>query len=267
MAESELRQTCPECRDTGWVRSERDPNKYVPCECRDDLRTRLSLERAGIPARYREATLSQAVTGPKENRTVANANAKATDFASAYGLVRSSDSRGLLIQGTYGVGKTHLACAVLNELAIDKKVTVYFSDFALLLNEIKGTFDPSSDLTANDVLRPVLKSDVLLLDDLGSEKASEFVTETLGTIINYRYLNEKPLIVTTNYLDSPETLVEVGALEKGDTNLLRQVKEFNQRRGRTLEERIGGRLRSRLFEMADTVIMVGRDRRKQRHTQ
>jgi DNA replication protein DnaC len=93
------------------------------------------------------------------------------------------------------------------------------------------------------VLAPVFEAEVLVLDELGASKPTDWVRDMMMQIINMRYNGKKLTIFTTNYLDEPST-----------------------KREETLEDRIGVRLRSRLFEMCRTVLVDGDDYRQTLNT-
>ncbi len=114
-----------------------------------------------------------------------------------------------------------------------------FYDTRDLLRVIRSTYDPSIRTTELEVLRPVMTVDLLVLDDLGAEKTSEWVEETMNLIVNTRYNERRVTIFTSNYLDIPDDT---------DSN--------------SLLFRIGHRMRSRLHEMCDFLEMDGADYRE-----
>jgi DNA replication protein DnaC len=155
---------------------------------------------------------------------------------------------GLLFIGPCGVGKTHLAIAVLQELINTKEAQCYFIDFRNLIRKIQSTYSPDSTLTESEIFAQILQKDVLVLDELGAKRTTAWVEETIFYIINDRYNNKKLTIFTSNYLDQDE---------EEDTR-----ESFFKRRGDSLVDRIGTRLRSRLYEMCKLVEMEGDDYRK-----
>ncbi len=146
--------------------------------------------------------------------------------------------QGLLLMGPVGVGKTHLAVSMLKGLTERGGFSCLFYEFGSLLKEIQDSYNSHTQTSELGVLSPVLNTDVLVLDELGASKPTDWVRDTMAHIINTRYNDRKHTIFTTNYLDE------------------RQGNE------ETLEDRIGIRLRSRLFEMCRTVEIKGADYRR-----
>jgi DNA replication protein DnaC len=208
------------------------------CRCRTQHNQEKLLEAARIPRRYNECSL-QNYYPVKGNGTQLRA------FNYAFRLVREYPAvdRGLLLMGTCGVGKTHLSVAILRGL-IEKGIPCLFYEFGALLKEIQNSYNPVSQTSELKVLAPVFESEVLVLDELGASKPTDWVRDTMMQIINTRYNDKKLTIFTTNYLDGRRT-----------------------ERDETLEDRIGVRLRSRLFEMCKTVQIEGEDYRKKFDTQ
>ena len=116
-------------------------------------------------------------------------------FPSANNL--RDQGRGLLLEGQPGVGKTHLAVAVLKQVIETSGARGLFYDTRDLLRVIRSTYDPINKTQEMDVLRPVMEADLLVLDDLGAEKTSEWVEETLNLIVNSRYSENRTTIFTS----------------------------------------------------------------------
>ena len=146
--------------------------------------------------------------------------------------------RGLLFMGPAGVGKTHLAVAIIKGL-IGKGFGGVFCEFGSLLKEIQDSYNPISKSSELKVLAPVYETDVLVLDELGATIPTDWVRDTMYQIINKRYNDRKLTIFTTNYSDA----------RRSD-------------RDQVLEDRIGTRLRSRLYEMCIKIVLDGGDYRR-----
>lgn len=223
--------TCQSCSGTGW---ELIIDKGVrPCHCRSrERRANLGVG-ARIPRLYSQSTL-QTYQPSKGNLSQLRA------FNYAHTLVRDYPivERGLLFMGSVGVGKTHLSIAILKGL-IEKGVSGRFYEYRGLLKEIQSSYNPNTNTTEMEILAPLFECEVIVLDELGASRPSEWVQDTIGLIINARYNEKKLTILTTNYLD-----------------------EHQSSEDETLGDRIGVRLRSRLYEMCTTVLMEGDDYRQ-----
>ena len=112
-------------------------------------------------------------------------------------LINGETNMGLFITGTYGVGKTYLASCIANE-TIKNNITVIFGTLIQLLDFIKDTYKDynTSDKEYLDLYSSI---DLLIIDDLGKEKPTEWVLEKLFLIVNNRYNNYLPIVITTNY--------------------------------------------------------------------
>jgi len=153
------------------------------------------------------------------------------------------EKTGLLFIGPIGTGKTHLAVGIIQELMRGKGVHCLFCDYRELLKEIQNSYNPSVQATELGILRPVFDAEVLVLDELGAVKPTEWVWDTVSHILNTRYNNKRTTIITTNFSDQAA----------GQTSGPRAARE------ETLGDRIGERMRSRLHEMCKVVEMNGID--------
>jgi len=233
-AASASNPVCPVCRGTGWKAAPGGGTGVVRCECHYSQRAAELVADAGIPPRYQHCTLENFEL-PDGARELRLAHGQAAAYARDYPGLVDRDRSGLLFFGTVGAGKTHLAAAIAHKL-LERGIACRFVDHRELLKQIQSTFDPANPATESGVVRPLLEVDVLLIDDLGVGRATEWALETLHYILNHRYTRKRATIVTTN--------LEEGAA-KG-----------------SLEHGVGERLRSRLHEMCVFVAMHGSDFRR-----
>jgi len=227
----------------------------VICDCRRSNSGTRSLEAARIPPRFRQCSFHNYY--PK-NDSQYFAHSFASRLADEFPAVES----GLLFMGSVGVGKTHLAIAVLKELISKKGVRCLFFESGSLLKAIQDSYNPVSQTSEMRVLAPVYQAEVLVLDELGATVPTNWVRDTMYQIINTRYNNKKLTIFTTNYLDE----VRPAASEDSESaDVKRRNRSFTSERVQemtSLEERIGTPLRSRLYEMCKKVMIEGEDYRR-----
>ena len=135
-----------------------------------------------------------------ENFEVNSNNKKVYQSLKEYSekLANSVERKGLILVGNNGVGKTHLACSIANEL-IKNGIPIIYGTLINLLAELKNTYDVDNNISEMEIIKLYEKVDLLIIDDLGKEKPSEWGLEKLFTIINSRYENNLPVIITTNY--------------------------------------------------------------------
>jgi DNA replication protein DnaC len=223
---------CELCDDTGWKPvDENGVRRVVRCECRRELAGRQLLASANIPKRYQHCTIA--------NFTAYNEKLeKAAESARRVAATFPAVAQGLFLEGQPGVGKTHLAVAVLKQVIQTTGARGIFYDTRDLLRLIRSTYDASTRTTELEVLRPVMTAELLVLDDLGAEKTSEWVEETMNLIVNTRYNERRLTIFTSNYPDIPDDT---------DPN--------------ALLFRVGHRMRSRLHEMCEFLELDGADYR------
>ena len=236
---------CAKCGGTGFVIVERDDiSGAKPCDCRFQGRAERLEERAQIQPLYRNASFDNFVVPGPENPIARRELTTVLMAVKRYVDHFPDDSRpGLLLVGEPGSGKTHLAVAALRKI-VEKGFECLFCDYQNLLDRIRSGYDPSSNSSDKEAYRVALDTEVLLLDDLGAHRVTDWVEDTVNSIVTYRCNHRKPLIATTNVPDA----------DAGSAVTRRNALDQPEYR-RTLGEQIGGRARSRLFEMCTVIKM------------
>ncbi len=228
--------TCEQCGGTGWKRLEEGGlRRVVRCDCWSAALVARLLADARIPPRYRRCDLD---SFKDYNDNLSTAVRRAKSFVAGWPAVE----KGLLFLGPPGVGKTHLAVAVLRKAVTEKNARGLFYDTRDLLRVIRSTYNPQVRAVEMDILRPVMNAELLVLDDLGAEKTSEWVEETLNLVVNTRYNERRATILTSNFVETTST----------DPSDLTE----------SIEERVGYRMWSRLHEMCEIVTLGGPDVRQ-----
>ena len=284
-ASSMARADCPTCGGSGWKVVERttagaqalstdkpgsaaqgEPKLVwaVPCDCTAGDRTERLLAKARVPDRYRHCDFDNFETDneiesvPRAqqeawNRSLAQAKLVVERFAAEFPV---GSEHGLLLMGPCGAGKTHLAVAALKGIVLRGHSGLFY-DYRELLKEIQDSYNAESQATEMSVLEPVLKAEILVLDDLGSSKPSLWALETVGHILNTRYNEKRVTLLTTNYLDA-EAAGNPASVPSPRVAGMRAPSIED-----SLTERVGKRIRSRLYEMCRTVLITAPDYRKE----
>jgi DNA replication protein DnaC len=245
-----MAELCPICEGAGLRVVERPGGIRVaePCACRVERRSARMIAAARIPQRYAHCRLEEYVPNyAGNNRSLNAALVQARNFVKGYPF--DTNGNGLLLTGSIGVGKTHLAVGILQALVAERGAKGLFFDYRDLLKQVQNSYNRNVDVTELEILRPVFEAEVLVLDELGASKPTDWVWDTVAHILNTRYNDRRTTIITTNYAN-------FGPMGSGENGPRAAVRE------ETLGDRIGERMRSRLQEMCVVVEMSGEDFRQ-----
>ncbi len=244
---------CPACEGMGMriLQDEKGNRKAVRCDCYYSTRAIRTIQRAQIPRRYENCTFESYDTNfSGVTRSVQRASEFMRRYVAEYMTTRGS---GILITGGVGTGKTHLAVATMRALITEYRAVGLFYDYSALLKQVQNTYNPNVLQSEFDVLAPVFQADVLVLDELGFVKRTDWAWDMVSHILNTRYNDRKTTIFTTNYLNEPPAQITSPASEGKAARTLTHE---------TLGDRIGERMFSRIQEMCHVLEMRGGDFRK-----
>lgn len=241
---------CPLCFGTCGISQD---GRVSDCVKPSPLRIIGLVNEAKIPGRYLDADLGQFSNfSGSGKQVIAQIQRWIDNFV-------PGKSSGLLLTGSVGVGKTYVLCAIAKKLAL-RGVSVRFADFFQLLNELRDSY--SAETRDTVTLKPLNEFDVLIIDELGKGRNSEWEVSIADSLISDRYNGNKSVIASTNY-----------ALKESANDLAKQQMELyssstapanqmNTDTFETLVRRLGPRIYSRLKEMTVFLELTGDDCRR-----
>ena len=229
---------CGKCKGTGFISYKNENNYETMASCPNCGRLRSNIKKyniAKIPVKFANVLMVDTYKPRSYQQQMALKYLK-DSFIANYPY-----EKGCLLMGKSGVGKTHLAIGTVSELTIEKGVGCLFKDFFLLLSELKQAY--SEGVNENDILQPLLETEVLVIDEMGKGKSNEWELNILDQLISNRYNTSRKTLITTNFLSKQYA---------GKTYTSSEL----------LEERIGERIYSRLHEMCNFIYIDGEDQRR-----
>ncbi len=190
-------QVCPRCKGAGYTRCDvpygrPDFGKIEKCACKlaaereKRMQNLLRLSQLGGLAEKTFASFDWLVPGVQEAYTAAQEYAYCPDGW-------------LVLIGTHGCGKTHLAAAAAH-LLLERDQPVLFTTVPDLLDHLRATFAPTSEVTYDSLYTQMREAEVLVLDDLGAQQTTPWAEEKLFQLINHRYVWRSSTIITTNHI-------------------------------------------------------------------
>lgn len=197
-------EKCPLCKGTTWIFSKNEQGISVcePCSCRTKEILNNKFKFAEMPTQLRELKLNSFNTGiyySQKNIGVATQAKKvAINYVKNFETIKEKHTGLFFYSYTKGSGKTRLAVGIGNALISQYQSRVKFCTTTRLLEEIKATFGEKKGLTTSKYLEAVKNVEVLILDDIGTERLNSWVNEIFYEIINQRMLNKLITIYTSN---------------------------------------------------------------------
>jgi DNA replication protein DnaC len=188
---------CPICQDAGWVRFEAEPGDpkfgmLFPCICtteRQQEKRSRELNSLSNMESLRHLTFESFDSTQRGTESA---------FRTAREYARTTDGW-LVLHGGVGVGKTHLAAAIANAYASrHMQATVYFRVVPDLLDQLRATFDPDTGVAYDERFQQIRNANLLILDDVGTENSTPWASEKLFQLINHRYNEQLPTVITSN---------------------------------------------------------------------
>lgn len=212
---------CPICHGDEWILETVDGMEVArPCKCQESARMKRRISFAEIPEAFREMrlnTFSLSVYTSREGKEKARIACKIIKEWLDRLEEMMSCGKGLYIfSGTKGSGKTRMAASIANEL-IDRGISVKFATSLRILAEIRRTYDNNSEHTESQLMDALVTAPVLIIDDFGTEKITDWVRDKFYDIINQRYVNKRVTLFTSN--ESLSTL-------KYDDRITNRIKEM-----------------------------------------
>ena len=207
------------------------------------------INNASLPARYSAARLDSFSNFSGNGREVVQ---RVSTWMREFDAEKP---RGLLIGGPVGVGKTYLLAAIAKNFA-SRGISIRFVDFFQLLLELKAGY--ANDKNDAGLLGEMIDVEILLIDELGKGRNSDWEASILDQLVMGRYNRNKIIVASTNYDLKPNDRVAFGTNHLDD----KKPSSFDLDRFESLEQRVGARIYSRLFEISDFIELNGEDFRK-----
>lgn len=202
---------CPACfeiktKEDDRLEAERQQAERIEVAAkrkRDDLESKIG--DALVPKRFKGKTFDQyQVENPAQQKALDACKEYAHSFDDSYRAGRC-----LILFGNPGTGKTHLAASIANYLVTETEHTAVYRSLFSILQAVKNTYGAKVEVTERDIFRTLEKPSLLIIDEIGATKSTEFELATLFAIINARYEAQLPTVIISN-LDAKDLAGAIG---------------------------------------------------------
>ena len=247
---------CEKCDGEGRIFTQKEDGRsfLTDCSCRVFQNRLRLLNGAGISGKFSRADFESYETSKPFHDSQKKAKSRALDFILDFRKAGGALNRGLVFMGGPGLGKTHLAVALIKSLILEDGIDCKFVDFFQLLSDIRHGY--SQDLSEQTLIKPYVNSRVLVIDELAKGRNNEWELTVLDQFISSRYnADDKITLFTSNYPKDQDRRKK----DNGNNFSFPESGSNDSFTRETLQERIGERIFSRLVEMCDFVIMQGKD--------
>ena len=219
---------CNKCRDLTFIIND---GVATPCECRAVKEAKDILRKSGISEEFRNKNFENFKT-INDSQSI-NAYNKAREYSNNFHIIKDSTQNSIMFMGQPGSGKTHLSLSIANVL-MDNGVGVVYMGYRDVITQIKQNI--MDEVYYNKVMNRYKNAKVLLIDDLFKGSISKSDINIMFEIVNYRYFNNLPMIMSTE--KGGKELIEID--EAIGSRILEMAKDYNM-------ELKGGKLNYRIY--------------------